>query len=220
MMTLSIIGAGLGRTGTLSLKLALEQLGFGPCYHMRELFKQLDAHVPIWNRAADGESVDWDALFVGYNAAVDDLTAAFYREIATQYPEAKVILTVRDPARWYESFKETIIHPFTKPLPDDLAGWQAMLRKAVVDRVFEGNVQDREHVIARYERHNHDVKQAVAPERLLVYEVAEGWEPLCLFLGVAEPTEPFPRVNTTDEYRERIRTVFTPTAQREERAPN
>src|SRR4051812_39683738 len=107
-MTLSVIGAGLGRTGTASLKLALEQLGLGPCYHMKEVFEHLDAHVPVWDRAADGRTVDWDTLFQGYRSAVDFPAAAFYQEVAGRYPRAKVILTERDPERWYASFKETI----------------------------------------------------------------------------------------------------------------
>ena len=105
-MTLSVIGAGLGRTGTLSLKLALERLGFGPCYHTRELLKQLDAHVAVWNRAADGDFVDRDALYEGYSSAVDFPTAAFYREISGHYPAAKVILTLRDPARLYRRMSD------------------------------------------------------------------------------------------------------------------
>ncbi len=208
-MTLSVIGAGLGRTGTLSLKVALERLGFGPCYHTRELLKQVDAHVAVWNRAADGDCVDWDALYEGYSSAVDFPTAAFYRELSDYYPVAKVILTLRDPARWYESVKETIVWPLTQPLPDHLSAWQAMLRKAVVNRIFGGNVQDREHVIAAYERHNADVKRTVAPERLLAYDISEGWAPLCSFLGADIPHEAFPKVNTTEEFRDRILTTFT-----------
>jgi sulfotransferase family protein len=207
-MTLSVIGAGLGRTGTLSLKLALERLGFGPCYHTRELLKQMDAHVPVWSRAADGDFVDWDALYEGYGSAVDFPTAGFHGELIGHFPAAKVILTVRDPARWYESVKETILWPLTQPLPDHLSAWQAMLRKTVVDRIFAGNVQDREHVIAAYERHNADVMRTVAPERLLIYNVSEGWTPLCSFLGADIPHEAFPKVNTTEEFQDRIRTVF------------
>jgi hypothetical protein len=199
----------------MSLKLALERLGLGPCYHMREMFKQLDEHVAIWDRAADGGPVDWDTLFKGYRSAVDFPTAAFYRELADYYREAKVILTVREPDRWYQSFKETIIHPFAGDLPDNLGPWQKMLRKAIVARIFGGEVFDREQVIANYERHNDEVKRTIRPEHLLTYEVSQGWEPLCRFLGVSAPDEPFPKVNTTDEYKMRIATVFNRDAQRQ-----
>ena len=206
-MALSIIGAGLGRTGTLSLKLALERLSFGPCYHMKEVFEHLD-HVPVWDRAADGEPVDWDALFQGYRSAVDLPVAAFYRELSFRYPAAKVILTVRDPDRWFRSVSDTILRPLTEPLPDPLADWGAMVRKAILGRVFAGGGADRAHMIASYELHNEEVERTIPPERLLVYEVADGWAPLCGFLGMPVPAEPFPKVNTTDEFRERIAPLF------------
>jgi hypothetical protein len=207
-MPLSVIGAGLGRTGTLSLKLALEQLDFGPCYHMREVFERhLADHVPLWTKAARGEPVDWSALFGDYRSAVDFPAAAFYREIADHFPSAKVILTVRDSDRWYESFSNTIRHPLTEALPDNLEAWGEMVRKAILDRVFGGDAMDRSHVIASYERHNEQVKRTVPFERLLVYEVADGWEPLCNF-RVPVPKEPYPKVNTTDEFRKRIATHF------------
>ena len=207
-MPLSVIGAGLGRTGTMSLKLALERLGHGPCYHMKEVLAHLDAHVPMWDRAAEGGLVDWDVLFEGYRAAVDHPAAGFYRELAAHYPEAKVILTVRDPERWFQSFTNTILHPLTEPLPDHLVAWGTMVRKAILDRVFDGNVADKTHVIASYERHNEEVKRAVPRGRLLVYEVAQGWEPLCQFLEAPVPDEPFPMANTTDEFREHLSPMF------------
>jgi len=208
-MALSVIGAGVGRTGTLSLKLALERLGFAPCYHMREVFEHhLASHVPVWARAADGERIDWDTLFEGYRSAVDFPASAFYGEISQHYPDARVILTVRDPDRWFQSFSDTILHPLTERLPDNLADWGRMVHKAIVDRIFDGQVEDRAHVIACYKRHNEQVRQTIPAERLLVYEVATGWDPLCQFLGVPLPDEPFPKANTTDEFRERIATFF------------
>jgi hypothetical protein len=180
-MLLSVVGAGLGRTGTMSLKLALEHVGFGPCYHMKEVFEHLDADVPMWDRAANGEGVDWDALFDGYRAGVDRPVSSFYRELAEHYATAKVILTVRNPNRWFQSFSETILHPLTEPLPDHLAAWGTMVRKAILNRIFGGNVMDRAHVIACYKRHNEEVQRTIPPERLLVYDVAQGWEPLIDF---------------------------------------
>jgi hypothetical protein len=210
-MSLSVIGAGLGRTGTLSLKLALEQLGLGPCYHMREVLEHhLEDHLPMWTKAAAGEPVDWSELFAGYRSAVDFPAAAFYRHVFEQFPSAKVILTVRDKDRWFESFSATIRRPLTEALPDNLAAWGTMVRKAIIDRVFAGEVMDRAHVIECYERHNEEVKRTIPFDRLLVYEVSDGWEPLCEFLKVPVPDGPFPKVNTTDEFRERIATFFQP----------
>jgi hypothetical protein len=218
-MALSVIGAGVGRTGTLSLKLALERLGFGPCYHMKEIFERHLDHVPVWERAADGERVDWDALFEGYGSAVDFPASAFYRELSDHYPTAKVILTVRDPDRWYKSFSDTIFHPLTGPLPDQLAGWGRMVHKAILDRVFDGNALDKGHVIAAYERHNEDVKRTIPRERLLVYEISEGLAPLCRVLDVPVPDEPYPKVNTTNEWLENIGSKLTP-ASSPEAAPS
>lgn len=202
-MTLSVIGAGFGRTGTLSLKLALERLGLGPCYHMKEVFAHPD-HVPAWEQAADGGTVDWDALFEGYRSAVDFPASSFYGELAAHYPAAKVILTVRDPDRWFASVDATILRPLRQTLPAHLADWGRMARKTILERVFAGDASDRAHLVACYERHNAEVKRTIPAERLLVYEASQGWEPLCAFLAVPVPDEPFPLVNTTAEFQERI----------------
>ncbi len=205
-MALSVIGAGFGRTGTLSLRLALDRLGLGPCYHMLEVFEHPE-HIPVWERAADGEEVDWDGLFHFYRSAVDWPVCAFYRELADRYPDAKVILTVREPERWYRSAMETIFPIMTgSPAGNDpVALAQArMATKVILEQTFGGRVNDRRHAIAVYEQHVEEVRRTVPAERLLVYEVAEGWGPLCRFLGLAEPPEPFPRVNTTEDFRQMI----------------
>jgi hypothetical protein len=203
-MPLSVIGSGWGRTGTMSLKLALERLGFGPCYHMKEVFENLDTHVPIWDRAATGDRVDWDALFEGYSAAVDFPASSFYAELAERYPSAKVVHTARDPERWYRSFCDTIRHPLTESAPEHLAAWGTMVRKAIVDRVFHGDINSKADVLDSYARHNEAVQRTIPAERLLVYDVSQGWEPLCAFLEVGVPDEPFPRTNSTEEWHERI----------------
>ena len=207
-MTLSVIGAGAGRTGTHALKLALEQLGLGPCYHMREIWEHLDTDVPVWDRAASGGPVDWDTLFARYRSAVDFPAAAFCAELAAHYPAAKVVLTERDPERWYQSFSDTIARPMSEELPDRLADWRAMVNKAITDRVFDGNVTDKAHVIACYERHNAMVRRAIPTDRLLVFAVTDGWEPLCAFLGLPVPAEPFPKSNSTDEWISRSEARF------------
>jgi hypothetical protein len=203
-MGLSVIGAGFGRTGTLSLKAALERLGLGPCYHMLEVFKNPD-HIAIWDRAAGGAAVDWDALFQGYRSAVDWPVCRFYRELAEHYPDAKVILTVRDPGKWFRSAWDTIFPVITSPAPDPIAQAQAvMARKIIAEQTFGGRLDDREHAIAVFHRHIEEVRKTIPPERLLAYELREGWEPLCRFLGRPVPDEPFPKVNTTEDFRRMI----------------
>lgn len=200
-MALEIIGAGLGRTGTLTLKTALEQLGFGPCHHMIEVLAN-PGQVPFWNRAADGEEVDWEELYGAYRATVDWPGCHFYAELAERYPDAKVILSLRDPQRWYESMSETIIPTMAgMGLVDDLPGDHPMLFGGLIITrdTFAGDFS-KANVIAAFERHNAEVQARIAPERLLVFEAAQGWEPLCGFLGVPMPDEPFPHVNDRMEF--------------------
>ena len=194
-MPLSVIGAGFGRTGTMSLKLALEQLGFGPCYHMVEVFKNPKAP-GYWEAVADGEGADWEAVFRGYASTVDWPNATYYAELAEAYPAAKVILTKRDPEAWFASTQATIFHrEFGNPTND----FERMVDK-VIGRLFDMRMHDRDHVIDVFERHNAQVIRQIPPERLLVYEVSEGWAPLCAFLKVPIPTGPMPKVNSTEEF--------------------
>jgi hypothetical protein len=201
-MALKVIGAGLGRTGTFTLKTALEMLGFGPCHHMVEVLGN-PAQVPLWNRAADGEPVDWDEVFAGYNATVDWPGCHFYAELAAHYPDARVILSTRDPARWYESMSETILKSMQQmgfaggPVPED----HPMRFGGVIipQKTFNFDYS-RDNVIAAFERHVAAVRETIAPGRLLEFEAAQGWEPLCAFLGVAVPDAPFPRTNSREEF--------------------
>ena len=205
-MSLGVIGAGFGRTGTLSLKGALEHLGFGPCYHMIEVIDRPE-HVDFWQRAAAGTAVDWDEILAGYRAAVDWPACSFYAELAARYPEAKVILTARDPERWYQSACQTIFPRITRPVsPDDALAWARirMQRKIVIEQAFGGDIEDREHALAVFRQHVAEVQRAIPPERLLVYRVADGWEPLCRFLERPVPDQPFPHVNASDEFRRRF----------------
>lgn len=206
-MTLAVVGAGFGRTGTLSLKGALETLGLGPCYHMTEVFAH-PKHVPVWRQAAEGGAVDWDTLFAGYAATVDWPACAFWRQLVRHWPTAKVILTVRDPARWYESVSKTIHQAMQRELPDDAPeaahAHLAMVRRLILEGTFDGRFEDRDHAIAVYEAHNEAVRREVPPARLLVFEVVEGWAPLCRFLDRPEPDASFPRVNSSDEFRARF----------------
>lgn len=215
-MPLKVIGAGLGRTGTLSLKAALEQLGFAKCYHMVEVVAH-PAHARVWENAADGKPVDWEALFDGYLAAVDWPVCGFYAELAALYPEAKVILTVRDAERWYESVRQTI-HMVQGAFPRWILLWNPRMRRilALTNKViwsgsgmFEGRFEDRTFALEVFRRHADEVRQAIPAERLLVYDVAEGWGPLCAFLGVPVPADRrFPHVNDTREFRTRVRRAW------------
>ena len=200
-MALQVIGAGMGRTGTLSLKAALEQLGFGPCYHMTRIFEHVE-HGPMWQQFGAGTRGDWDSLLGDFRAAVDWPASYFWRELAAFYPQAKVILTVRDPARWFSSIDGTLFRFMGAPgMPDDEAARRqiVMARDIVQKRIFEDRIDDRAHVIEVFERHNRAVQDALPAERLLVYDVAQGWAPLCAFLGVPVPDAPFPRINAQQE---------------------
>jgi hypothetical protein len=194
---LKVIGAGFGRTGTLSLKHALEELGFGPCYHMSELFEK--PHVDEqWDAIVSGEPADWPAIFKGYQATVDWPACAFYKELMQVYPNAKVLLSVRDPEKWYESVTSTIYpvsHQNANSNPDRSVH-RHMVDTLIWQRTFDNRFEDKEYAIGVFLRHNEEVKQHVPAEKLLVYNVKEGWEPLCAFLGVEVPAgKPFPHDN-------------------------
>lgn len=196
-MTLKVIGAGLGRTATFSMKFALEHLGLGPCYHMSEVFCGARRTVPQWLQVVDGKP-DWDAIFDGFQSTTDYPACTYWRELADHFPEAKVVLTVRDPDSWFDSVSETI---FSQAMQGSLAGspTEAMMRGVVFDPFAGGNINDRAFMTDWFVRRNQQVIDGLGPERLLVYSPKEGWEPLCEFLGVPVPDGPFPRVNSRDE---------------------
>ena len=202
-MTLQLIGAGFGRTGTLSLKGAIERLGAGPCYHMLEVARH-PGHADVWLRAADGESVDWDALFENFAATVDWPGCRFWRELREQYPEAKVLLSVRTPESWYESVSNTIYQVMSGAgeIPEAARTQVAMARKIVLENTFDGRFEDRAHAMGVFERHNEEVQRTVPSDQLLVYPVGAGWEPLCKFLGVPVPGDAFPHVNKSEGFQE------------------
>lgn len=197
-MPLKVVGSGLGRTGTLSLKSALEQLGFGPCHHMMEVFAHPES-VPLWIEAGEGRA-DWDAIFDGWGSMVDYPGAAYWRELAAYYPEARVLHSVRDPERWFESTQETIFAPTGGAL-NPPAPMQPFFQS--ITRVFGDRIHDRAFMTDYFRRHTEEVKAAIPPERLLIYEVSQGWAPLCAFLGVEVPATPFPSVNSREEFKAR-----------------
>jgi hypothetical protein len=200
-MALAVIGAGLGRTATFSLKFALEHLGVGPCYHMSEVFAGARRNVPLWLQAVQGKP-NWDAIFDGFNSTTDYPACTYWRELAGYYPDAKVILTVRDSDSWFESVTETI---FSEQMQGRLGGTPVgAMMKGVIFDAFDGRVQDRAFMTDWFKRRNQEVSDALSRERLLVFSPKEGWKPLCAFLGVPVPDAPFPRVNSRDEIREEL----------------
>ena len=199
---MKVIGAGFGRTGTLSLKHALEQLGFDKCYHMMEVHQNTD-HVPHWRAAAKGDMPDWHTLFEGYQASVDWPACNYYRSQMEAFPEAKVLLSLRDPDRWYDSVMNTI-WKFTKVAAaseeEAIRRSTYMAYEVIWDAVFDRRMDDKAHVIECYNRHNQTVIDTVPADRLLVFEASQGWAPLCQFLDVPVPDTEFPRVNSTEDF--------------------
>lgn len=218
---MKVIGAGFGRTGTLSLKVALEELGFGPCYHMTEVFDHPE-HVKHWEAAWRGDPVNWDELIGAYEATTDWPACAFYEELMERYPNAKVLLSVREPEQWYESTLNTIyriseiisgsplsrvVFSFVGLIVPGVRRIGRMNDEIIWQGTFGGEFENRQHAINVFEQHNEQVQRRVPKDRLLVYEVKQGWAPLCEFLGIEEPEGPFPRLNDTKEMKRRIRVV-------------
>lgn len=206
-MALEIIGAGFGRTGTNSLKLALEQLGFGPCHHMFEVLEN-PALLPDWEAAANGQTVDWHQVFSGYRSQVDWPGARYWRALATTFPDAKVILSVREPNGWFDSVQATIAPVMEGRGDHETAHMNAMAEmayKTIVVPIFGGRISERDHAIRIFEAHIAEVQATIPADRLLTFDVTEGWRPLCAFLGVDVPDTPFPKTNTSKEFIERKR---------------
>ncbi|HEY1688356.1 MAG TPA: sulfotransferase [Solirubrobacteraceae bacterium] len=215
-MTLELIGAGLPRTGTLTQKVALEQLGLDPCYHWVNVLADLDT-VSLWEKALDGEP-DWPAILGESKASVDWPGGFFWRELSEAYPEAKVLLSVRDPERWEPSFRETIwdmghggslLHLMSSARALVDPQWESYVN--FVDRMFwsgkgtfAGGHESPQQLIDAMIAHNEEVKRTIPSERLLVWEVSEGWGPLCDFLEVPTPAEPLPHVNDRETFLGRV----------------
>jgi hypothetical protein len=196
-MTLRIIGAGLGRTGTTSLKAALEVLLGKPCYHMFEVL-QRPADVAHWHAAARGETPDWADFLDGYAAAVDWPSSAFWPELASAFPDAPILLSTRDSASWWRSVSDTIF-----PAIGRADGpWREMIDTLFAAR-FVTDLRDERACIAAYETHNADVRRRVPPARLIDWQIADGWGPLCSALGLPQPDVEFPHANSTAEFNAR-----------------
>ncbi len=213
---LRVIGAGFGRTGTLSLKVALEQLDLGPCYHMIELLKD-SSRVEHWRRAQADKDTDWDALFAGYASAVDFPVCLYYEQLMHHYPHAKFVLTVRDTESWYASASQTImtIRPTRRQALRLMTRMPFSRRARELAKVGAHNAKmirrlgKGEDAKRAYEAHNAQVREAMPADRLLEFSVKQGWGPLCEFLEVNEPEAPFPRVNERGAFRDLILPLFS-----------
>jgi hypothetical protein len=203
-MALKVIGAGVGRTGTYSLKLALNQLEFGPCHHMDEVLHNMPVQVPLWSAAAAGEP-EWSQIYQGYESAVDWPTACFFRELLREYPTAKFILTERDPERWADSFGATIYTLLAgkDEAPEEMQAWLDMASDVIAKTGFPPGL-DRNALVKAFIAHIDAVKKTIPANQLLVFEVRQGWEPLCDFLGAPIPATEFPRTNHREEFWDRV----------------
>jgi hypothetical protein len=201
---MKLIGAGFGRSGTMSIKAALEQLGYGPCYHMKITLKRYH-HMKFFVRAWRGEKVSWKRFFHRYNSVVDWPACSFYRELMTEYPDARVLLNIRDPEEWYSSMKATIY-----AVQPAFPWWFPRIVRIMHDEIiWNGNLkgvfEDREKAIRAYKEWIEEVKRNVPADRLLIYNVKEGWEPLCDFLGVPVPEgKAFPHINERKSFKRLI----------------
>lgn len=210
---LDVIGTGFGRTGTLSLRFALEELGFGPCYHMAEI-RKFPEHDRLWHNVARGETDGWRKILGGYRAAVDWPATYVWREMIAAHPAAKVVHSLRPSEAWYASaeatifrrmidFREAVMTGRAETLSPERRAHMEMIDAIVVQATFGGDLSPA-HAIAVYEAHTETVLSEVPPERLLVYRPGDGWEPLCAFLDVPVPGEPYPKVNTTEDFNVRF----------------
>lgn len=212
-MSIQVVGAGFGRTGTKSLQLALEKLGYDQCYHMEELIQNPEG-VGHWENADQGLDSDWNQLFEGYQSIVDFPGSIHYKKLATYYPEAKVILTVRDREKWYKSAKSTIFSfdpglaiklrlllslPFSSKARHLLRVIK-LIDQSIWKRFFQGRFEDKAFALQHFDAHIDEVKATIPTERLLVFEVKDGWGPLCQFLGKPIPSEPFPVSNQKEGF--------------------
>jgi len=192
-MPLDVIGAGFGRTGTDSMRDALEMLGLGPCHHMFAVVAD-EQQKRLWRQKMSGETLAWEELYAGFRSAVDWPTVHYWRELSAAYPDAKVILTLRDAGDWYDSAAATIF-------PVAATGAPETLGRQILRQVFDDRPGDRAHCIAVYEAHVDAVRSEIPPGRLIEHRLGDGWGPLCAGLGRSEPSEPYPHKNTGEGFR-------------------
>ncbi len=198
---MQLIGAAFPRTGTMSIKHAIEMLGVGPCYHMHELFLHPE-HIPLWMQARQTSTFDWTRVMAGYQASLDTPACLYWRELADYFPQAKVLLTVRDPSSWYDSIAATI-HPIVYR-PESAANHAlAMVKELFFESYLQGQFLDKKATMQRYTDYCNEVRQYIDPARLVEYSVAQGWPALCEIFQQPVPNQDFPRSNSRADFRER-----------------
>ena len=207
---MKVIGAGFGRTGTMSLKAALERLGANPCFHMIDIIRD-PSQLPGWTAAAEGETVDWTEVLAGWEGSVDWPGCTFYKQHMETWPEAPVLLTVRDPDKWYRSVENSIYAAKELAMRGELTPPEEnppspevmqMINGLIWDGTFHGRFAEKDYAIEVFNDHIADVKATVPAERLTVYEIGQGWGPLADMMGVEAPDEPFPHLNDTESFRQ------------------
>lgn len=207
---MKVIGAGFGRTGTMSLKAALEQLGFGPSFHMIDIISHPET-LPYWQAAVRGERVDWREALAGWESTVDWPGCTYWEEMAELWPDAKILLSVREPEAWYRSCLDSIYQANKLALGGDLDpdseheinhDVARYIRELIWVGTFQDRFDDKDFALEVFDAHNENVKRKVDPDRLLVYEIKQGWGPLCEFLQVPVPDTPLPHLNDTNTFRE------------------
>ncbi|MFC6880355.1 MULTISPECIES: sulfotransferase family protein [Actinomadura] len=206
---MKVINAGLGRTGTHSLKAAFDILGLAPCYSAEMMWNE-PGHQELWSATCAGKPIDWHALFASYESGLDWPVCSFWREIVAAFPDVRVVLSTRDPEDWYASFRETVYAALTSPLPASASSLPVVpvfqrlptLGAKVIAHNFTDDLASRDAMIAAYHRHNAAVRAAIPPGRLLEWRLTDGWAPLCAFLDRPRPARPFPHVNDRRSYRE------------------
>ncbi|MGH2714266.1 MAG: sulfotransferase family protein [Thermoleophilaceae bacterium] len=207
---MKVIGAGFGRTGTMSLKAALEQLGAGPCFHMIDIIRD-PSTLHYWQAAIDGERVDWKEALDGWEGSVDWPGCTFYKQHMETWPEAPVLLSVRDPEAWYKSTsnsihaaKEMAMRGELQPPEENPPSPEVMqmINGLIWQGTFNGRFGDRDYALQVFNDHIEDVKRTVPADRLVIYEIGQGWGPLAEMLGVEAPDAPFPHLNDTESFRQ------------------
>ena len=220
-MSIKVLGAGFGRTGTTSLRSALEELGFGPCYHVYQLFKD-PSEIEFWENLYQGKEVDFDSFFTNYQAVFGFPGYYFYRQLMENFPKSVVILSYTDPDKWYEDAANTIFsaehfkrekedakivrqnNPF---IADCLDRIYDLEQSAILNGYFQGRFKDKKYTIIRFKQRIEEVKKVVPPERLLVYEIEQGWKPLCEFLDVPVPDKLFPHLNHPSSFQSKRKKI-------------
>jgi len=222
-MSLFVIGTGLSRTGTTTLRKVIEELGFGPCYNSTELFIR-PRGIEFWEALEKGQEVDFESFFSDYNAIIGFPGYIFHQQLKDRYPSAKIILSYRDPDEWYEDISTTVfesasshvnkayaneVRSFDPYLADCIERIHALQLRMLEENYFEGRFSDQELSVKRYVEWNESIKEIYPEDELLVYQVTEGWEPVCEFLGVPVPEDKeFPHLNHPTSFHNRSTSGF------------